>query len=188
MMTLVVATTYRRRVSLGSGEARTKDLEMSVLRSSSAFCVPSILRKESDIFSNLYREPTFPQLRHEVVEGCEASHESLDVLDIPDLPYLGDGRDLVRVSFDVALGDNVPQEHAPGDPKRALLWVQPDVKVPEAIKGFLKVGDETVALSGLHDDVIDIDFQVAPYLPFEIELHALLVGGPAFFSLNDIFA
>jgi hypothetical protein len=43
--------------------------------------------------------------------------------------------------------------------------------VPEAVEGFFQVSDETAALSGLHDDVIDIDLQVVPYLPFEIELH-----------------
>jgi hypothetical protein len=33
----------------------------------------------------------FSQLGHEVAEGHKASHESLDVLDIPDLAYFGDG-------------------------------------------------------------------------------------------------
>jgi hypothetical protein len=47
--------TYRRRVSPGSGEARTGGLEMSILRSSSALCVSSIQRNESDFFYNLYR-------------------------------------------------------------------------------------------------------------------------------------
>jgi hypothetical protein len=53
-MTWVVATTYRRRVSLGSGEARTGGLEMSILKSSSALYVSSVQRKESDFFNNLY--------------------------------------------------------------------------------------------------------------------------------------
>jgi hypothetical protein len=59
--------------------------------------------------------------------------------------------------------------------------------VPEVNEGFLKVGDETAALSGLYDDVINIELQVAPDLSFETELHTPLVGGPTFFSLNDIF-
>jgi hypothetical protein len=33
-------------------------------------------------------------------------------------------------------------------------------------------------LLGLHDDVFDIYLQVAPDMPFETRLHALLVGGP----------
>jgi hypothetical protein len=40
---------------MGSSEARTGGLEMSTLRSSSAFYVSSIQWKESDFFSNLYR-------------------------------------------------------------------------------------------------------------------------------------
>jgi hypothetical protein len=50
--------------------------------------------------------------------------------------------------------------------------------VHEFIEGFFQVGDDTAALSGLHDDVIDIDLQVVPYFPFETELHTPLVGGP----------
>jgi hypothetical protein len=54
-MTWVVVTTYRRRVSPGSNEARTGGMEMSVLRSSSALCVSFVQRKEADFFNNLYR-------------------------------------------------------------------------------------------------------------------------------------
>jgi hypothetical protein len=49
-----------------------------------------------------------------VAKGHEASHKPLDILDILDLAYFNDGRDLVRVCFDTALGDDVPQELAPG--------------------------------------------------------------------------
>jgi hypothetical protein len=38
----------------------------------------------------------------------EASHEPLNVLDVPDLAYFSDGRNLVGVYFDVALGNDVP--------------------------------------------------------------------------------
>jgi hypothetical protein len=62
-MTWVVATTYRRRVSPGSSEVRTRGLEMSALRSSSAFYVLFVQWKESDFFNNLYwgspRSPTW---------------------------------------------------------------------------------------------------------------------------------
>ncbi len=68
-------------------------------------------------------EPTFTQPGHKTVEGREAPFEQLDILDIPDLVYFSDGRDLVRVYLDAALGDDVPQELAPGDPKGALFWV-----------------------------------------------------------------
>jgi hypothetical protein len=53
--------------------------------------------------------------------------------------------------------------------------------VPGAVEGFFQVGNETAALSGFHDDVIDIDLQVAAYLPFKGELHT------PFLSMNDIF-
>jgi hypothetical protein len=43
-----------------------------------------------------------------MAEGRKASHELLDVLDIPDLANFCDGRDLVGVHFDAVLGDDVP--------------------------------------------------------------------------------
>jgi hypothetical protein len=36
-------------------------------------------------------EPVFLQLGHEAHEGREASHVLLNILDIPDLAYFGDG-------------------------------------------------------------------------------------------------
>jgi hypothetical protein len=33
---------------------------------------------------------------------------------------------------------------------------------------------------GLHDDVVDIDLQVAPDLPYEIGLHTLMFGGMSY--------
>jgi hypothetical protein len=58
-----------------------------------------------------------------MAEGCEAPHEPLDVLDIPDLMHFDNGQDLVRIWFDAALGDDVPQKFAPGDHKGAFFWV-----------------------------------------------------------------
>jgi hypothetical protein len=86
----------------------------------------------------------------------------LHILDILDLAYFSDGQDPIEVSFDVALGDDVPKELFPGDPKGAVFWVQLDVEAPKLSEGFFQVGDETAALPGLHDDVVDIDLQVAP--------------------------
>jgi hypothetical protein len=120
----------------------------------------------------------FPQSGHEMAEGREASHKSLDILDIPDLAYFRDSRDLIGVCFNAALADDVPQEFAPGDLKGALFQVQLDVEVPEVSKSFFQVGIETATLSGLYNDVINIDLQVAPDLSFEIELHTPLLGGP----------
>jgi hypothetical protein len=127
---------------LGSGEARVRGLEMSTMRSSSAFWVSSVQWKESDFFNNLYRGAAFPQLRYEMAEDREASHKSLDILDIPDLAYFRDGRVLIIVYFDATLGDDVPQELAPGDPKGALFRVQLDVEVLEVSEGFFQVNDD----------------------------------------------
>jgi hypothetical protein len=120
----------------------------------------------------------FPQSGHEAAEGREASHELLNVLDVSDLTYFSDGRNLVGVRFDTALGDDVPQELAPGDSESVFLWVQLNVELPEVVEGFLQVSDEVVALSRFHDDIVDIDLQVAPYLSLEVELHIPLVCGP----------
>jgi hypothetical protein len=47
------------------------------------------------------------------------------------------------------------------------------------LKGALFwVSNEVVTLSGFHDDVVDIDLQVAPYLPIKTELDTPLVSGP----------
>jgi hypothetical protein len=54
-------------------------------------------------------------------------------------------------------------------------------------EGFLQVGDETAALLGLYNDVVDVDLQVLPDLPLKTRLHTLLVGGPTFFNPNGIF-
>jgi hypothetical protein len=56
-----------------------------------------------------------------MTKGHEASHKPLDILDVPDLAYFHDGRDLVRVCFDTTLGGDVPQEFALRDPKGALF-------------------------------------------------------------------
>jgi hypothetical protein len=63
---------------------------MNALRSSNAFYIPSVY------------------LGHESAEGYEAPHESLNIFNVLDWTHLGDGRDLVRVCFDVMLGDDVP--------------------------------------------------------------------------------
>jgi hypothetical protein len=65
--------------------------------------------------------PTFSQPGYKAAEGHEASHKLLDILDIPMLAYISDGQDLVGVCFDAVLGDDVPQELAPGDPEGALF-------------------------------------------------------------------
>jgi hypothetical protein len=53
----------------------------------------------------------------------EVPHEPLDVLDIPDLVYFSDDRDLVEVCLDATLVDDVPQELALGNLKGAFFRV-----------------------------------------------------------------
>jgi hypothetical protein len=65
-----------------------------------------------------------------------------------------------------------------GGSEGACLQVQLDVELPKVVKGFLQVGDEATTLLRPHDDVVDIDLQVAPYLPFEVEMHTPPVCGP----------
>jgi hypothetical protein len=48
----------------------------------------------------------------------------------------------------------------------------------EVGEDFLQVEDEVTNLSGLYDDVINVDFQIVPNLPLKIGLHTPLVGGP----------
>jgi hypothetical protein len=92
-----------------------------------------------------------------MAEAYEASHEPLDVLDIPNLAYLGDGQDLVKICFNAAFGDDVPKELASVDPKCALFWVHPDAEMPEVGEGFFQVNDETTALPDLYNDVVNVD-------------------------------
>jgi hypothetical protein len=58
-----------------------------------------------------------------MAKGHGASHEPLNVLDVHDLAYLSDGRNLIGVRLDAMLGDDVPQELALGNSKGAFLWV-----------------------------------------------------------------
>jgi hypothetical protein len=50
--------------------------------------------------------------------------------------------------------------------------------LPEVVEGFLQIGDEVAALSGLDHDVIDINLKFMPYLLFEAKLYTQLVCSP----------
>jgi hypothetical protein len=73
--------------------------------------VPSVShpsnRKSQTSLTTCTRETCVPPTEHDAVDGLEASHEPLNILDIPDLAYFGDGRHLIRVHFDAMLGDDV---------------------------------------------------------------------------------
>jgi hypothetical protein len=85
------------------------------------------------------------------------------------------------------IGDDVPQELALGDFEATFLRVQLNVESPKVVEGFFQVGDEATTLLRLHDDVVDINLQVAPYLPFEAELHTPLVSGPCVLPFERYF-
>jgi hypothetical protein len=63
-----------------------------------------------------------------------------------------------------------------GDSEGGLLLVQLDVQLPEVVEYFFQVSNVATALSRVYDDVIDMDLHVVPYLPFEGELHTLVVA------------
>jgi hypothetical protein len=65
-----------------------------------------------------------------------------------------------------------------GDPEGAFFCVQLNVEPPEVVEGFFQVGDEAIAPLRFDDDVINIDFEVVPYLPLEAELHRPLISAP----------
>jgi hypothetical protein len=50
--------------------------------------------------------------------------------------------------------------------------------MPNVGEGFFQVKDKTTVVPGLHNEVIDVDLQVAPNLSLEVGLHTPLVGVP----------
>jgi hypothetical protein len=144
--------------------------------------VPSASRpsngKSQTFFTTCIGGACIPLARTQSGEGHEASHEPLNILDILDLTYFSGGQNLAGVRFDTALNDDVPQDLTLGDSEAALLEVQLNVEPPEVVEGSFQVSNEATALLKLHDNVIDIDLQVVPYLPPEVELHIPLIYGP----------
>jgi hypothetical protein len=49
------------------------------------------------------RETSFTEARVEAAEGCEASCDVLNPLEVVDRAHFGDGCDISRVGFDAAL-------------------------------------------------------------------------------------
>jgi hypothetical protein len=120
----------------------------------------------------------FPKSRFELAEGHEAPHESLNVLDNLDWTHIGDGQDLARVCFDVALSDDVPQELPLGDSESVFFWVQLNIEPREVVERLLQVIDEATAFLGFNQDVVDVNLKVGPYLLFEAKLHTPLICSP----------
>ena len=84
------------------------------------------------------------------------------------------------------LGDDETKQHAPRDPKNALLRIVFDVVCSEYCKGLLKIGYEVVSPFGLDHNVVNVGLNGPPDEVPETLEHTTLVCGPAFFEPNDI--
>jgi hypothetical protein len=56
--------------------------------------------------------------------------------------------------------------------------LQLNVEPSKVVEGFFQVQDEAATLLGFYHDDIDINLEVAPYLLFEVKLHAPLICSP----------
>ena len=82
------------------------------------------------------------------------------------------------VGFDATLGDDETKQHAPRDPKHALLGVELNAICLEFCEGLLKVGYELVSPSGLDHDVIHLGLNGPPNEVSKAFDHATLVRSP----------
>ena len=61
-------------------------------------------------------------------------------------------------------------------PEKAFLRIQLDFIAIEVVEGFSQVVDERGGVSGLDDDVVDIDLDIPTNLLPEAGLHTPLIG------------
>ena len=66
-------------------------------------------------------ETLFAEARDEASECGETPYNSLYPLYFLNQAHPRDGRDLIWVGFDAALGDDEPKQHTPWDPKNTFL-------------------------------------------------------------------
>jgi hypothetical protein len=69
-------------------------------------------------------------------------------------------------------------------PEGALFRVELDVVAIEIGEGFTQIVEQAIYFSGLDDDVVDVDFDVAAYLLLQAGLHAPLIGGSSILQAN----
>ena len=101
-------------------------------------------------------------LQDESAEGGKAPGDLLYPLYVLDWAHARDGRNLVRVGLDAALGDDEAEQHAPRDPENAFLGVELDIVCSEFRKDLLKISNEVVSPLGLHHDVVDVGLNGSP--------------------------
>ena len=82
-------------------------------------------------------ETLFTKAQDKVAERGEAPCNSLCPLYVLDWAHPRDGRDLLQVGFDAALGDDKTQQHIPWDPENILLKVEFDAICSEFREGLL---------------------------------------------------
>ena len=92
-----------------------------------------------------------------------------------------DGRDLLRVGLNATLRDDESKQHAPWDPKNALLGVELNVVCSEFCKGPLKIGYDLVSPFGLDHNVIHIGLDGSPDEVSKTLEHTTLVRSPYVF-------
>ena len=81
-------------------------------------------------------ETSFAEVRDKAAEHGKAPYNSLYPLYVLNRAHPRDGRDLLWVGFDSALGDDKTQQHTPWDPKNALLIVELNAVCSEFREGL----------------------------------------------------
>ena len=83
------------------------------------------------------------------------------------------------------LGYDEAEQHAPQDPKNALLGIEFEAIRLEFRKGLLKIGDEVVSPFGLNYDVVDIGLNGPPDAVLEASEHTALVRSSSVFQTEQ---
>ena len=106
---------------------------------------------------------------------------SLYLLHVLNRAHPCDGRDLLWVGLDAMLGDDETKQHAPRDPKNALLRVELNVVCSEFCEGPLYVSYDLFNLFGPDHDVIHVGLNgSSDEVPKTLE-HTTLVCSPHVF-------
>ena len=77
------------------------------------------------------------------------------------------------------LGDDEAEQHAPQDPKNALLEIEFGAICLEFCKGLLKIVDEVIGLFGFDHDVFNVGLNGPPDEVPEAAEHTALVCSPS---------
>jgi hypothetical protein len=80
------------------------------------------------------------------------------------------------VGFNASVSDHDAQEQFGGYTEDTLGRVELPLELSQVGEGFRKVGDELVLFRSLDDHIIDVSFNVFPYLRLQTILNCLLVG------------